>query len=68
MSKSDSVLRQVGYELAEEIRDGKWQTFTPSKAGVISNQELLREFRLRCTGHTDAEYQKALAKGLHDSR
>ena len=68
MNKLVPELQRVGYELAEEVRSGKWRNFVTSPVRVISNPELLREFKLRCPGHAESDYQNALARGLHDSR
>lgn len=59
-----SQLQLIGFELAEEIRDGKWERHMQSTGKAISNNAILQEFEFRCPGFTKEEYQGALAMGL----
>ena len=65
----DSKLSQAGYDLALEIRDGKWSHVEDLRAKPASaSNELLDELRRRVQGQTDQQYAQALADGLFNSR
>jgi hypothetical protein len=58
-------LRQAAYALAAEIHEGKWKHVIHGPAPDCS--AIIDLLRSRCPGHTVAEYQRALARGLHVS-
>lgn len=62
-------LSQFGYDLAEEIRDGKWDHVSDlKKKPAPACIELTDEFRRRCPGYSLEQYQRALSDGLFASR
>jgi hypothetical protein len=65
----DSKLSQAGYDLALDIRDGKWRHVEDLQVKPASaSSELLNELRRRVPGHSDQQYAQALADGLFNSR
>lgn len=62
-------LRLAACNLAEEIREGRWQhvkdlRLKPAAACL----ELIDELRSRCPGHDLSAYQRALADGMFGTR
>lgn len=58
-------LAQIGYDLAEEIRDGKRDHISDlKKKPAPACIELTDEFRRRYPGYSLEQYQRALADGL----
>jgi hypothetical protein len=65
----DRNLLDAGYDLANEIRDGKWNHVEGIEDCPASAcPEIFAEFRRRCPGYTTEEYRSALGKGFFDSR
>lgn len=59
----------VAYQLAEEIRDGKWAHVDGlRKKPVPTCPEIIDELRNRIPGHTTEAYLRAIADGLAVSR
>ena len=62
-------LGEIGYELADEIRSGKWRHVAGIEHCPARDcPEILAEFRRRCPGHTPEQYRSALGQGFFDSR
>ena len=62
-------LTSAAYELADEIRDGKWNAvFNPASTPVTECDSLVLELEKRCPGHTRNTYSAALAQGMFESR
>jgi hypothetical protein len=63
------TLEDAAYELAEEIRDGKWAHVECLKfKPVPACTEIIDELRKRRPGCTLEQYQRAIADGLFASR
>jgi hypothetical protein len=63
------TLNDVAYDLAEEIRDGKWDHVKSTKTKPIAACiEIIEELRKRRPGHTLQEYQRAIADAMFASR
>ena len=60
-------LAEEGYQLALEIRDGKWNAL-PGIERPASSPGVIDELRSRCPGFTNGEYAKAIADGLYSSK
>ena len=69
MSEQNKQLTDTGYQLGEEIHDGRWRHIADlSRKPAPACTELIEEFRRRCPGFSLADYQRALADGLHNSK
>ena len=66
MSRSPE-LEKAGYDLAEEIRDGKWDHIGDLRWNAAA-PEIVDELQRRIPGFTTAEYEHAVTQGLFDSR
>ena len=64
---TSSELAKAGYDLAEEIRDGKWDHISDLRWNAAT-PEIVDELRRRVPGFTTAEYEHAITQGLFDSR
>ena len=65
----NSDLMAIGCQIAEEIRDGKWNHISElSVRPAPACDQLIAEFARRCPGYTRKAYQQALADGLHETR
>jgi hypothetical protein len=62
-------LYSKAYQLAQEIRDGKWNHLPELKIGPAGKcRDIMDELQNRCPGFSETEYQETLAKALHDSK
>lgn len=62
-------LRLVACNLAEEIREGRWQHVKDLRLKpAAACMELIDELRSRCPGHDLSAYQRALADGMFGTR
>ena len=65
----DTSLATEAYRLAEEIRAGHWHHVADLlRVPAPRCVELTNELQKRCPGFSLADYQRALADGLHASR
>jgi hypothetical protein len=61
-------LDQAAYQLANEIRDGKWNHVTDARIEQpAANPGIIEQLRKRCPGYTVQQYQNAISKGMFDS-
>lgn len=65
----EQTLSLAAYQLAEEIRAGRWShvsdlALKPAPACA----ELLQELERRCSGYSLGDYRRALANGLFETR
>jgi hypothetical protein len=58
------------YDLAEEVRAGKWRHVAHIAQGLpaTSCREILAELRRRCPGYTEEQYRAAISEALMASR
>jgi hypothetical protein len=63
----DTRLAAEAYRLADEVRDGRWRHIDLRKP-VSAYAELTEELQKRCPGFSLADYRKALAVGMFESR
>ena len=69
MTEQNKQLTDVAFYLAEEIHQGRWRHVSDlSRKPAPACAELLEEFQRRCPGFSLADYQRALADGLHNSK
>ena len=62
-------LEDAAYELAKEIRDGRWAHVESIKVKPVpACPEIIDELRKRSPGHTIEQYQRAITDGLFASR
>jgi len=61
----DDRLLSAAYDLAVEMRDDPRWRDAMNRVGDTEGQA---ELRRRCTGHSDEEYNRALADGFMNSR
>ncbi len=62
-------LAKVAYELAEEIRDGRWRHINALRTmPAAAVPEVLAELQRRMPGFSTPEYATAIAKGMFASR
>ncbi len=68
LAQHDPKLDGAAYQLASEIRDGKWgHVMDPRIKQPAADRQIIDELRRRCPGYTMQQYQSAIAKGMHDS-
>jgi hypothetical protein len=68
-STDKQTLSLAAYRLAEEIRDGRWRHVVElSRKPAPSCVELTDELQKRCPGFLLADYRRALADGLFETR
>ena len=61
-----SDLNLAAYELCEEVRAGAWDHAlkrVPNRQPAAS-PEVIEALRLKCPGHSKAEYEAAIARGM----
>ena len=64
-----SDLAKAAYTLADEIRDGKWNYVRGIHSEPVTRcPEIIDELRRRAPGYSLEEYQKAIARGMFESR
>lgn len=61
-------LARAAYDLAEEVREGRWDAACPPHLPSPACPALMAELDRRCPGFLLEERQEALAAGLRDSR
>jgi hypothetical protein len=68
-TRTVSTLMDAAYDFAVEIRDGKWDHVVGIRSKPVPVcPEVVDELRRRCPGHSNLEYQRAIADGLFSSR
>ena len=68
MNRVPDSLKDAAAELAEEMRQGKWNhCYAPKRRGPYPT-ELVVELRNRDPGYADEEYQEAIGFGLFVTR
>jgi hypothetical protein len=62
-------LPEASYQLAEEIRDGRWKHVQDLAVKPAPDcEDIIQELQRRCPGHSRQDYRTAIAKGLFESR
>jgi len=66
---TDRNLSEAAFDLAEEIRDGKWDHLDDFKRKPApACEEIVAELARCCPGYSQEQYRKAIATGLFESR
>lgn len=60
----------AAYDLCSEVREGLWNAALSkvSNRQPAASADVVAELQRRCPGHSTADYQRALAKGMLNSR
>lgn len=67
--KNKKKISEIAYQLADEIRDGKWSHISElNLKPALDCKEIIDELRKRCPGYTNKEYKRAISTGLFESR
>ena len=61
-------LGSTAYTLCEEVRDGVWDAALPPNGQPSANAAVIGELRRRCPGHSQEEYERAIAQGMSATR
>lgn len=64
------ALDTVAYSLCEEVRAGLWDAALSKVANrqPAASSDVVEELRRRCPGHPANEYERAIARGMFNSR
>lgn len=65
-----NALDLAAYDLCEEVRAGKWDDAVnrTHNRQPAASAEIIEALRQKCPGHSKAEYEGAIARGVFNSR
>lgn len=65
-----SELDLAAHDLCVEVREGSWDAILKQvpNGQPAASVEVISELRRRCPGYSNGDYQRAIAKGMVNSR